>query len=81
MSDKPEYCHGLMGVLFGHKFDHVYDNKTIYADLKISSDDFRHIQIVNGDFQYPLSKIEKTYVKSVCRRCGREVILKQGDQK
>ena len=72
-------CKGILGLLFGHRFDGKYDDKVEYQNINLSEQAFEHLHILNGGFQTPLLRNESKYVHSVCRRCGqvvkRDVVL------
>ena len=79
MNDK---CNGIFGFIFGHHYMHIFDNKKEYQSLNDDSSGVKHAQIVINGIQ-PISKSEKTYVKSLCSRCGREINknnILQGDK-
>ena len=66
-----EKCQGIIGFIFGHKFEDIYDQKIEYQALdKPSQEAWAHIVL---NHSAPLLKREDIYVKSVCQRCGEEI--------
>jgi hypothetical protein len=66
----PNKCKGILGFMFGHRFEAEYDDKIQYQDIKISEQLFNNLHILNGGYQTPILKDESIYVHSVCKRCG-----------
>ena len=86
MSNKPdvmfavpdEGCAGLTGVLFGHKFEDVFEqekgtphNMNLSETVMIgrTADDIAQIILA-------ATPIKERYIHTVCRRCGRVVVKK-----
>lgn len=78
MDYRPECC-GLIGSIFGHRFEPRYHNESVSSPL---SDD--SIRIIMGDTpsdEFCSSNLEaakaqsskSTYVYDVCERCGQTV--------
>jgi hypothetical protein len=66
-------CKGIFGFLFGHKFISCHDTNIEYQDNKISENVMEHIVILNGSYQNPILKKSSKYIKSICKRCGKEI--------
>ena len=72
-------CSGLMGKVFGHRFEERYD-QNIKGVPSAKIDD--HLMLALGGVETArilekLQDIKQTYVHDVCTRCG--AIVKRGD--
>lgn len=69
MVNKNDKCHGWFGKIFGHKYEHVY-NTTMPYDIKGN--------LNSHQLELILKQQNKTYIFSICKRCGHMIEVKQG---
>jgi hypothetical protein len=76
--EKQQKCHGLVGYITGHSFDHIYDTEKI----PVNAEDYKTAITAASDYNQlnwhqrmdpsdiPTEEVTKTYKHSICKRCG-----------
>ena len=75
-------CTGIIGFIFGHKFEAIYNIEKEYKSgdelqqIIREAEKFNLTNVLNSiDVNLDLlKKIKKTYVKHICKRCGHSQI-------
>lgn len=75
-------CKGILGWLFGHKYEHIYDTLK-YPIMEIDCQKLFWSYTYSGTQDKLIDsciKTEKIYIKSICKRCGRVIELKENKE-
>ena len=68
-------CQGIFGLGFGHKFKDVYDERRKPPENipRLDGTAGECVMLIKA-----LTEVRKTYIKSVCNRCGETIHRRDG---